>query len=149
MSINSCIILFYVLKIYSDGILEIFPNMLFQFVLKCIHVDICRLLIQYYTVYEYTHSFIHLPIDEHLNRFPFFCYNNAAVNILEPAILGTCWVVESTDRSCLSDIKFPAFATATLCLPKTHHLMTPNIQLPNSTPIMQPHTTSARYKHHR
>ena len=45
--------------------------------------------------------------------------------------------------------KFPAFATATLCLPKTHHLMTPNIQLPNSTSIMQPHTTSARYKHHR
>lgn len=126
MSINSCIILFYVLKIYSDGILEIFPNMLFQFVLKCIHVDICRLLIQYYTVYEYTHSFIHSPIDEHLNRFPFFCYNNAAVNILEPAILGTCWVVESTDLwFCVTIIRIgeepflpglPVLGMFTLCI---------------------------------
>lgn len=34
------------------------------------------------------------------------------------------------------------------CLPKTHHLMSPKTQLPNSIFIMQPHITSAQYKYH-
>ena len=66
----------------------------FQFVLKCIHVDTCGLLIRDCTVHEDTHSFTHSSTDGPFGHCPSFCCSSAAVNVFEPALLGACWVVE-------------------------------------------------------